>query len=256
MKRIITAFSITTACFLVLLHLTYAETIILKSGQRFQGKILERTDKDLKIEYYGVPLTYSLEEIAQFFYLYYPEENAIFDTASAVSPESGFQFPEYSEALSHIQTGRKLLWQKQYIEAEKEFQKAVELSPNFGEVYVNLALARYFMNDYKVAEEYLNKKVIPLNPLDARGYGGLGAVNYKLGRYQQAVEYLEKAIQLEPAYPVAYQFLGQAFLALGKNNEARENFLKAKELFQNVGDTEHLKAVEEYLNKLQIPPSS
>lgn len=42
---------------------SYAETIVLKSGQKIEGKFLERTDKYIKIEFEGVPLTYFLEEV-------------------------------------------------------------------------------------------------------------------------------------------------------------------------------------------------
>ncbi len=41
----------------------FAETIILKSGQQIEGKILEKTDKYIKIDFQGVPITYYLDEI-------------------------------------------------------------------------------------------------------------------------------------------------------------------------------------------------
>jgi hypothetical protein len=43
--------------------LTYAETIILKSGKTIEGKLIEKTDKYIKIDFYGVPLTYYIDEI-------------------------------------------------------------------------------------------------------------------------------------------------------------------------------------------------
>jgi hypothetical protein len=44
--------------------LIFAETIHLKSGKAVEGKIVERTDKYIKIDFYGVELTYFLEDIA------------------------------------------------------------------------------------------------------------------------------------------------------------------------------------------------
>lgn len=41
----------------------YAETLVLKSGQKIDGKIIEQTDKYIKIELSGVVLTYWLDEI-------------------------------------------------------------------------------------------------------------------------------------------------------------------------------------------------
>jgi len=41
----------------------FAETIILKSGKRVDGKILHRTNEYIKVDVYGVSLTYYLDEI-------------------------------------------------------------------------------------------------------------------------------------------------------------------------------------------------
>jgi len=43
--------------------LSSAETIVLKSGQTIEGKIIEKTDKYIKIDFEGVPLTYFMDEI-------------------------------------------------------------------------------------------------------------------------------------------------------------------------------------------------
>ena len=41
----------------------FAETIILKSGKKVEGKIIKKTDKYIQIDFPGVPLTYFLDEI-------------------------------------------------------------------------------------------------------------------------------------------------------------------------------------------------
>lgn len=41
----------------------FAETIILKSGQKIEGKIVEKTKEYVKIDFYGVVLTYFFNEI-------------------------------------------------------------------------------------------------------------------------------------------------------------------------------------------------
>ena len=48
---------------LLVSSMVFAETIILKSGKTVEGKIIERTDKYIKIDFYGVPLTYWLDDI-------------------------------------------------------------------------------------------------------------------------------------------------------------------------------------------------
>ena len=50
----------------ILLFVTYvsADMVTLKSGQKIEGKIMEMTDKYVKIDFQGVVLTYYQEEIA------------------------------------------------------------------------------------------------------------------------------------------------------------------------------------------------
>ena len=40
-----------------------AETIILKSGKKIEGKTIEKTDKFIKIDFYGTTMTYYFDEI-------------------------------------------------------------------------------------------------------------------------------------------------------------------------------------------------
>lgn len=44
-------------------NFVFADTIILKSGQKIEGKIIQITDKYVKLELEGMPLTYYLEDI-------------------------------------------------------------------------------------------------------------------------------------------------------------------------------------------------
>ncbi|MBU1134647.1 MAG: hypothetical protein KJ569_07035, partial [Candidatus Omnitrophica bacterium] len=44
-------------------NFSFAETIVLKSGKVVEEKIVERTDEYIKVDLFGVPLTYYLDEI-------------------------------------------------------------------------------------------------------------------------------------------------------------------------------------------------
>lgn len=59
-KKVLSILFLFTICLPVFV---FAETIILKSGQKVEGKILEKTDKAVKIDFYGVPIKYNLEDI-------------------------------------------------------------------------------------------------------------------------------------------------------------------------------------------------
>ncbi len=49
--------------FLFISSSSFAETIILKSGKTIEGKILEKTDKYIKVDTEGIPITYYMDEI-------------------------------------------------------------------------------------------------------------------------------------------------------------------------------------------------
>ncbi|MEK7307940.1 MAG: hypothetical protein AAB089_02610 [Nitrospirota bacterium] len=51
---------ISSLCFLTVVC---AETVILKSGEEIKGKIIEKTDKYIKVDFQEVPITYYLDEV-------------------------------------------------------------------------------------------------------------------------------------------------------------------------------------------------
>jgi len=44
--------------------ISFAETVVLKSGQTIEGRIIERTDEYIKVDFQGITLTYFLNEIS------------------------------------------------------------------------------------------------------------------------------------------------------------------------------------------------
>jgi uncharacterized protein DUF5684 len=59
MKKVIGLFLL-SLCFL---GLVFAETIILKSGKQIEGEKIEQTDDYIKIDFYGIPVTYYFNDI-------------------------------------------------------------------------------------------------------------------------------------------------------------------------------------------------
>lgn len=48
---------------MLIVSVSYADTLVLKSGQQIEGKILERTNSSIKIEFFGTAITYYEEDI-------------------------------------------------------------------------------------------------------------------------------------------------------------------------------------------------
>ena len=54
---------LSTIAVFFLSSLCFAETVVLKSGKTVEGKLIEKTDEYIKIDFLGAPLTYFLDEI-------------------------------------------------------------------------------------------------------------------------------------------------------------------------------------------------
>lgn len=101
----------------------FAETIILKSGEKVEGKIIERTDDYIRIDFYDVPLTYYLKNIKSIDgkeNIYSPKEMAIETNQEinhpnkASEPETSFETKQTytqndkSEGVTEYSANKKL----------------------------------------------------------------------------------------------------------------------------------------------------
>ncbi len=86
---------------------------------------------------------------------------------------------------------------KRYDEAEREYREAIQINSNYAYVHNNLGISLVNLNHYEEAE---------------KEYG--------------------EAIRINPNCAEAHYNLGYLYKEIGKNSEAREEILKAKELFE------------------------
>jgi len=137
----------------------------------------------------------------------------------------------------------------QYQQAIEYCQKAIQLDPNNALAYNNLGVAYGSLGQYQKEIEYC-QKAIQINPNYALAYYNLGTAYGSLRQYQKAIEYLQKSLQSDPNDASAYNNLGTVYYYLGQYQKAKENFLKAKELFQKQGDYQSSQLVDEKLKEL------
>ena len=154
-----------------------------------------------------------------------------------------------------------------YEESIRDFDKAIELNPNFAVAYYTRGLAKRNLGRFDAADEDINKAV-ELDPhffvdfenffekmlkdlnkamaLDsnitfgissdlnnAATYYNRGLEKCKLGRYEEAIKDLDKAIKLDPNYAEAYNDRGGAKAGLGRYEEAIKDLDKAIKLDSN-----------------------
>lgn len=116
---------------------------------------------------------------------------------------------------------------KDWPDAEVDFKKALELSPDESLVLNYLG---YSWVDQGIhlqhAMDYI-RKAVQLKPDDGYYVDSLGWAYYRLGNLPAAVEHLERAVELRPDDPIINDHLGDAYWQVGRKLEAKYQWQQA-----------------------------
>ncbi|MEM9221024.1 MAG: tetratricopeptide repeat protein [Pseudomonadota bacterium] len=129
--------------------------------------------------------------------------------------------------------------------AEKEFRRALELSPDHPLVLNYLGYS--YIDRGENLDEALDmvRRAVQQRPDDGYIVDSLGWAYYRLGRYEDAVRELERAVSLRPADPVINDHLGDAYWKVGRELEARFQWAHARD------NKPEPKELEKILKKLE-----
>ena len=99
--------------------------------------------------------------------------------------------------------------------AQKEFDRAIELSPSYVEAIGNSALLKQFnrQNDESVEEA---RTVLDLDPATGRGSGYGGTIFLYTGHYAEAIEQFKKYLEVDPKSTYTIGNLGLAHIQIGE----------------------------------------
>ncbi len=178
--------------------LAFADTIILKSGKRVEGRIYKKRGRLVVLELpKGDFVVYSTDEIKEI-------EQEVSLPTKDISPEPS---PVLAEDVASESSAVPL---EQYIEETKK---------------------------YLLAEEYedallMLKKARELEPNNPEIYSGLGMLYYYLEQFQEAIAAFQKSLSFQPNNPDAYLFLGIIYDSTKQKKEAKNNLDKALELYR------------------------
>ena len=112
---------------------------------------------------------------------------------------------------------------------EKEFKRAIELSPSYVDTY--MWYSNYLLVMGRFDEAIMQaEKSLDLDPLSLAANRNLGSVYTAGGRYDRAIEVLQKTIEMEPGFPRAHLFLGMAYAQKSMYEEAIAEFEKEREI--------------------------
>ncbi len=205
-------------------------------GRYFYNK---RTEEDMKrsVEYFeralekdpkfALPYAGLADAYATLgFYHWWP-----FEEARSKTKEYALKGLEVDDSVgeTHAAYANYILWfEFNWVDAEKEYKRAIELSPSDVEahhMYSHLleSLSRF---DEAIAEM---KKALEFEPLQINLNHCLGNILFCSGDCDGAIEMFQKTIEMDPNFPLQYFWLGRVYLHIGQLQKAIEIFEKGME---------------------------
>ena len=145
----------------------------------------------------------------------------------------------YSRGIAYEQLG-------DWINAEKDFRRALEIKPN--QPYVLNYLGYSLVEKKLKLDEALSliEKAVSLRPESGYIVDSFGWVLFRLSRFVEAVPHLEKAAKLMPVDPIINDHLGDVYWAVGRKREARFQWKRALSFDPEVAEQNRIR------KKLQI----
>jgi tetratricopeptide (TPR) repeat protein len=118
---------------------------------------------------------------------------------------------------------------KLYKEAISSLKKAISMDPDYGEAYINLAIAYAETNDNQRAIETLESALEKSSDKDYLIYINMAQI-YKRFDNKEAEKVYKKSISVNPYFQDAYFKLGEFYWDMRKYDLAAENLKKGLEL--------------------------
>lgn len=110
------------------------------------------------------------------------------------------------------------------------YNRAVRLNPENLEAYASRGAVHFFQGNYDLAEADF-KFVLEKNPFQADAYTAYGSVLAAKGRFEDALDVLNSAIALNPAKPEIFFSRAGVYFMLGRYNEAVTDYTSVINLY-------------------------
>ena len=115
-------------------------------------------------------------------------------------------------------------------ESNKEFERAIELNPNYPNAHHWYARENLtIMGNFERALAEM-RRAQELDPLSLIINANLGKAYFNARRYDEAIQQLRKTIEIDPTFFVAHHYLGSAYAMKGDYSDALSEYQKAHQL--------------------------
>jgi Tfp pilus assembly protein PilF len=160
--------------------------------------------------------------------------------------------PDNAEAHNYL--GLIFLQQSDLKTARKEFKKAVQINPYYSDAHNNLGVAFKESKKYDAAlkefQAALNDRTYKT---PEKVHLNMGHVFLAQGKYPEAIKAFELALAADPKYLRGMVGLGMALQRSGKDDRARQEFLKVVRLDPNSPEAREARALLDAQVKRDVP---
>jgi serine/threonine protein kinase/Tfp pilus assembly protein PilF len=116
-----------------------------------------------------------------------------------------------------------------WIAAESDFRRAIELNPNYATAHHWYALTLMAMARFDEAIKEI-KRAQELDPLSLVINRNVGTIFFRAGLYDQAIDNFRKTIEMDPNFSYAHGYLGLTYIQKSMYEEALAEMKKEKEI--------------------------
>lgn len=132
-------------------------------------------------------------------------------------------------AKDYARQGTALYYEHRYDDAVASYDKAIEIKPDYCEVWNNRGIALNELQRYTEAIVSYDK-ALEINPDFYEAWSNLGNAVARLQRYQEAIKCYNKAIQIQPNDPSIWYHKASCYALQGNIDLAIENLRQAIKL--------------------------
>ena len=128
-----------------------------------------------------------------------------------------------SDPWTHLALGWAALTMRRTESAIEEYQRALDINPNFAAAHGHLGIALAFDGQSDKAIEHLNQ-VARISPHDPQMFlfnNGFAVAHYLAERYPEAITFARRAVQQRPAFTASHRIYVASLAQGGQVEEAR-----------------------------------
>ena len=250
----------------------FAETVLLKTGEKIEGKVVGENDRYITVNFKGIIIpyhnfevesidgksimpakeTYSDQTLQLLIKSQIPNEKV--GGANAVAPEE------------YLQRGITFYRKGESDHAILNFDRAIKIEPDYAEAYLYRGLTYVDKNDADKAIEDYNK-AIDINPKNEEAYFVRGRAYFAKGSTDQAISDYNKALEINPKYIQPYLSRGLINITKGNIEQAISDANKAVQIDPNIAAAHYILglaytngdnmeyAISEYTKAIKINPN-